>query len=230
MTTRVEVSGTDRIAKTRQEGSKKFWIWAVAIVIGIALIVTTSVIALPDARSESNNRSFDAAAARYQGLADLHAKQAIAQQRNWEATAARYQALADEYISLNVNPLNAYWSATAARYQALADDFGAKQEALERYWSATAARYQALADAQLAEEATGIQVGWAATGARYQALADDYATRQLAAERYWSATAARYQALADAQLAEEASGIQAGWAATAARYKALADHYMANNP
>ena len=123
MTTRVEVSGTDRIAKTRQEGSKKFWIWAVAIVIGIALIVTTSVIALPDARSESNNRSFDAAAARYQGLADLHAKQAIAQQRNWEATAARYQALADEYISLNVNPLNAYWSATAARYQALGESY-----------------------------------------------------------------------------------------------------------
>ena len=153
MTTQAEVTGSSQTAGTRIAKKEINWFWVMAIALSLVLIITTFVVIQLAGNSVDNNqRALEAMTARYQALADYHARQEIQLERYWSVTAARYQGLADLHAASETASLERYRLVTAARYQAMADAYAKKEIQLERYWTATAARYQAMAEAYLSEQ------------------------------------------------------------------------------
>lgn len=98
------------------------WKRGAAIIIGMVLIVITSLIALPAVRSEKTlDHYWVAEAARYQAVAAAFTAPEKGLEQSWSATAARYQALADAYLAKEALGIQKGWAASAARYTALAE-------------------------------------------------------------------------------------------------------------
>lgn len=100
MTTQAEVTGSSQTAGTRIAKKEINWFWVMAIALSLVLIITTFVVIQLAGNSVDNNqRALEAMTARYQALADYHARKEIQLERYWSATAARYQAMAEAYLS-----------------------------------------------------------------------------------------------------------------------------------
>ena len=145
MKTQAEVKAS-QTSQTPSRIHKSIWPYALAVLLAVFVVGAAILLSPPqEALSASNQRAMDASAARYQGLADMYARDQAALERGWQASAARYQGLADLQAKQALSPAQA---AMAARYQGLAELYAKNVAALERGWQASAARYQGLAELQ----------------------------------------------------------------------------------
>jgi hypothetical protein len=144
MTTQVEVTKSSQTIQAPSQIKKPIWPFVLAILLTLFLISAAILVISPaEAVSSGNQRALEAMTARYQGLAEMQARNEAALERGWQASAARYQGLAD----LQAKPISSpALEAMTARYQGLAEMQARNEAALERGWQASTARYQALAE------------------------------------------------------------------------------------
>jgi hypothetical protein len=191
MTTQTEITKTNKTIHAPFQIKRSTLQIALAVLLIVSIVgVLAMAISPADEINSANNQALMAMSARYQGLADMYAKEQAALARGWAASAARYQGLADSYASAETRAI----AASTARHQGLADLFARNETALARGWAACAARYQGLANYHALSE---LSPAYQVMAFRYQGMAQAYFANQVALERGWLASAARYQGLAD---------------------------------
>jgi hypothetical protein len=149
MATQTNVSSLSQVVQEHIARPRFKWPLVAIATLIVALIMGSFIATPPAVENEpSDQRAFEADAARYNGLAEFYlAKDEVSRQRAIKANAARYNGLAEFYLTENEPSNQPAFEANAARYNGLAEFYLAKNEAeRQRAIEAEAARYNGLAE------------------------------------------------------------------------------------